>query len=339
MTLEEIWEKARSVMAPNCRACPECNGLACRGQIPGVGGIGSGSSFTVCREYLRRVKLMMDVIYEPGEIDPSIELFGRRFALPVFMAPIGGMTNNYNGAISDRTWAEISIRGMVDGGSLAFTPDGPNEKLFRLSLPVIQDVGGLGVPTIKPWAKDELLGRLRDVEASGACAVAVDIDSCGNPNLKLAGKPVYPMAPALLREITQGLRIPFIMKGVMTAASALRCADAGCYGIVVSTHGGRVIEDAPAPCSMLPEIREAVGSRVKIFVDGGIRSGLDVFKCLALGADAVLIGRPYVVAGHGGGREGVALYTEKILENLRENMLMTGCRRLSDIGPEKIRIE
>ncbi|MBQ9411997.1 MAG: alpha-hydroxy-acid oxidizing protein, partial [Oscillospiraceae bacterium] len=74
-------------------------------------------------------------------------------------------------------------------------------------------------------------------------------------------------------------------------------------------------------------------------VDGGIRSGMDVFKCLALGADAVLIGRPYVVAVHGGGREGVVLYSQKIRNELRDAMVMTGCKSLSDITRDKIRVQ
>ena len=337
MTIQAVWAKAREVMGPKCRVCPECNGKACRGEIPGVGGIGSGSSFTVCREYLNSVKVMMDLVYEPGEIDTSIELFGEHFDVPFFMAPIGGMDSNYNGYMTDEAFADMSIRGMVESGSLAFTPDGFYDSLFELQLPVIRNVGGKAVPTIKPWELPKMMGKIRQAEEAGALAVACDIDSCGNLLLKKAGKPVYPKSQETLAEIVKSTALPFIPKGIMTAASALRCAEAGCYGIVVSTHGGRVMEDAPAPCSMLPEIRGAVGDRLKIFVDGGIRSGMDIFKCLALGADAVLIGRPYVIAAHGGGQEGVVLYTQKLKNELHDVMLMTGCKSLSDITRDKIR--
>ena len=94
MTIQEVWSKAREVMGPKCRVCPECNGKACRGEIPGVGGIGNGRSFTICREYLNCVKVMMDLVYEPEEISTSIELFGEHFDEPFFMAPIGGMDSN-----------------------------------------------------------------------------------------------------------------------------------------------------------------------------------------------------------------------------------------------------
>ena len=338
MNIQEVWDKAREVMAPKCRVCPECNGKACKGEIPGLGGIGNGSSFTVCREYLSRVKVLMNLVYEPGELDTSIELFGRRFAMPIFMAPIGGMDSNYNGYMTDEDFANMSIRGMVESGSLAFTPDGFYDSLFELQLPIIKDAGGCAVPTIKPWETDKLLSKIRQAEEANALAVACDMDSCGNILLKKAGKPVYPMSQNTLAHIVQSTVLPFIPKGIMTADAAVRCADAGCYGIVVSSHGGRVMEDAPAPCSMLPEIRAAVGDRIKVFVDGGIRSGMDVFKCLALGADAVLIGRPYVIAAHGGGQDGVVLYSKKLLQELRDVMVMTGCRSLLDIDQDKIRI-
>ena len=338
MNIQEVWEKAREVMGPKCRVCPECNGKACRGEIPGSGGIGSGRSFTVCREYLSRVKVMMNLVYEPGEPDTSVELFGRRFAMPIFMAPIGGMDSNYNGYMTDSDFANMSIRGMVESGSLAFTPDGFYDSLFELQLPIIKEVGGCAVPTIKPWEMEKLIRKIRQAEKADALAIACDIDSCGNILLKKAGKPVYPMSQVTMARIVQSTELPFIPKGIMTAEAAVHCADAGCYGIVVSTHGGRVIEDAPAPCSMLPEIREAVGRRIRIFVDGGIRSGMDVFKCLALGADAVLIGRPYAIAAHGGGQEGVVLYSQKLLQELRDVMVMTGCKSLSDITLNKIRI-
>lgn len=338
MTYEEIIAKARSVMGPNCRVCPVCDGRACRGEVPGVGALGSGSSFTVCRSYLDSVKVMMDVIYESEEPDTSIELFGRRFPFPFFMAPLGGMGLNYNRYLSEEEWSRISVGGMAACGSLAFTPDGAKDEYFELSLRSIAANGGAGIPTIKPWGKETLLEHISRAEAVGATAVACDVDSCNHPNMRLMGSPVKVLSPSVMAELTRSTSLPFLAKGVMTVGAALRCAEAGCYGIVLSTHGGRVIEDALAPCSMLPEIRAAVGDRIKLFVDGGIRSGLDVFKCLALGADAVLIGRPYVVAGVGGGQEGVVLYTRRILAELRDVMLMTGCNRLSDITPEKIRV-
>jgi len=166
----------------------------------------------------------------------------------------------------------------------------------------------------------------------------MDIDSAGLINLALLGKPVTSKSFEELCEIISSTKIPFIVKGIMTASGAKKALEAGAYGIVVSSHGGRVLEDTPATCAMLPEIKEAIGDKMKLFVDGGIRSGADVFKALALGADAVLIGRPFAIAAFGGGAEGVELYSNKIGAELKETMLMTGCSSLSDITIDKIRL-
>ena len=99
---------------------------------------------------------------------------------------------------------------------------------------------------------------------------------------------------------------PFILKGIMTVKGAEKALEAGAAGIVVSNHGGRVLDQCPATAEVLPAIVDAVGGKMKVFVDGGIRSGMDVFKALALGADAVLIARPFVTMVYGGGRGGRA---------------------------------
>ena len=131
---------------------------------------------------------------------------------------------------------------------------------------------------------------------------------------------------AELARLIDKTRLPFVLKGIMTVRGALAALEAGAYGIVVSNHGGRVLDDTPATVDVLPEIVQAVGGRMKIFVDGGIRTGLDVFKVLALGADAALIGRPYPMLAHGGGQEAVELYSRRIGDELRDAMLMAGAR-------------
>lgn len=337
MDYKEVLKNARDVMMPKCRVCKDCNGVACKGEIPGLGGRNSGNSFTITREFFSKVKVLMDVIYEPKDIDTSIDLFGEKFNQPFFLAPLGGMSLNYTGYFEENEYIDLSVKALKEVGSIAFTPDGPNEKGLDEYMEIVKKYDGFAVPTIKPWVKALLMKKLLLAKNAGAKALACDIDSCGNLNLRNAGKPVYPMSQEQIKELVEKLEIPFIMKGIMTPQAAMRCADAGCYGIVVSTHGGRVIEDSLAPAQMLPEIREVVGNKMKIFVDGGIRSGYDVFKCLALGADAVLIGRPYVIAAHGGKEEGIKIYNEKIISELRDAMLMTGCTKLSDIKKDKIR--
>ena len=123
----------------------------------------------------------------------------------------------------------------------------------------------------------------------------------------------------------------------MTVKGALKAKEAGAAAIVVSNHGGRVLDQYPPTAEVLPEIAEAVGKDIKIFVDGGIRSGVDILKALALGADAVLIGRPFVTAVYGGAAEGVSALTEKLSGELADAMAMCGVHSLSEITREVVR--
>ena len=197
-------------------------------------------------------------------------------------------------------------------------------------------MGGWGVPTLKPWALDKVLEKIKMVEELNPLALAMDIDSAGLVHLAKSGKPVFTKTVEDLKEIVEGTRLPFIIKGVMSAEGARKAADSGAYGIVVSNHGGRVLDNTPATTEVLPAIKEAVGHRMKIFVDGGIRTGADVFKAIALGADAVLIGRTFTIMAIGGGEKGVQLYAERLIAELKDTMLMTGCSTIGDISRDKI---
>ena len=140
-----------------------------------------------------------------------------------------------------------------------------------------------------------------------------------------------------MKAIIKEAGLPFIIKGIMSVKGALKAREAGASAIVVSNHGGRVLDQSPATAEVLEEIAVAVGGTMKILVDGGIRSGVDVFKALALGADAVLIARPFVNAVYGGGREGARLLADKLGAELADTMEMCGAASLKDINAEMIR--
>ena len=140
-------------------------------------------------------------------------------------------------------------------------------------------------------------------------------------------------------EIVKLAERPFIVKGVMTVKGALKAREAGAAAIVVSNHGGRVLDQCPATAEVLPEIAAALkGTGVKVLVDGGIRTGVDVFKALALGADGVLICRPFVTAVYGGGAEGVKCYIDKLAGELADTMQMCGAHTLAEITPDMVRV-
>lgn len=337
MTYKEVLENARS-RSTMCKVCPECNGLACKGMVPGPGGKGDGKSFTNCLTYLKNIDIMMNPIFDntAGQ-DASIELFGKTFSMPAMAAPCGGAKLNFGSTLTDYEMTEAMVLGSLAAGTISFTPDAPLDEMFLHGIEMTKRTGGMAVPTIKPWKNERILHHIGLAEDAGAVAVCCDVDSAGLINLKLLGKPVDPKSAKDLELLINATKLPFIIKGVVTPEAVKLAADLGAYGVVISTHGGRIIPDAPATASMIAECRAAVGDRIKIFVDGGIRTGGDVYKCIALGADAVLIGRPVCHAAIGGYAEGVELYWEKIKGELYDNMLITGCNTLADITPNKIR--
>ncbi|TCO77483.1 alpha-hydroxy-acid oxidizing protein [Marinisporobacter balticus] len=336
MNYRDILENAKRISDFKCKVCPECNGKVCKGEIPGVGGKGSGSAFIRNVDQLKEIKLNMDTLYEASKVDSSIEIFGKRFKYPIFAAPIGGLIPCYGEKLTDYEYSKAIVAGCKQAGTIGFTGDGVKDEYFMDPLRAIEENDSVGIPTIKPWKKEEVLKRLRSAEEKNVVAVAMDIDAAGLAILAQAGKPVSPKSVDDLKEIIDATKLPFIIKGIMTVKGARKAMEAGAHGIVVSNHGGRVLDHTLATVEVLPQIVAAVKGRMKIFIDGGIRNGLDVLKVLALGADAVLIGRPYAVAAYGGGSEGVALYTEKIGKELVEGMIMTGCNNLKEINQDII---
>jgi isopentenyl diphosphate isomerase/L-lactate dehydrogenase-like FMN-dependent dehydrogenase len=123
----------------------------------------------------------------------------------------------------------------------------------------------------------------------------------------------------------------FLIKGIMTPDEAKLCLDAGAAGIVVSNHGGRALDGVPGTARVLSHVAKAVSGYMTVLVDGGIRSGTDVLRMLALGADAVLIGRPFSVAVLGGGQSGAASYLARIRQELTQSMVLTGTASVQEV--------
>jgi 4-hydroxymandelate oxidase len=137
--------------------------------------------------------------------------------------------------------------------------------------------------------------------------------------------------------LCRSTRLPVVVKGVCRGDDARRAAEHGAKAVVVSNHGGRQLDTAPATCEALPPVIEAVGDLCEIYVDGGIRRGSDVLKAIALGARAVLIGRPILWGLCVAGEEGATQVLEILRRELDEAMLLCGCTKLSDIGPWLLR--
>ena len=337
MTYNEVLTAARGQMGP-CKACPVCDGRACRNTVPGPGAKGVGD--VAIRNYSawQNVRVNMDTICESGEPDTTLEMFGHSYRIPVFAGPVGAMQLHYGTKYTDLEYNDILVPACHDAGILAFTGDGTNPAVMVGACKAVKANAGFGIPTVKPWDAGTIAEKMALVRATGAFAVAMDIDAAGLPFLKGMTPPAGSKTVDQLKDIAAMAGKPFILKGIMTVKGAEKALEAGAAGIIVSNHGGRVLDQCPATAEVLPAIVDAVGGKMKVFVDGGIRSGMDVFKALALGADGVLICRPFVTAVYGGGEEGVKCYIDKLAGELADTMQMCGAHSLAEITPDMVRV-
>lgn len=346
MTYQEMLGQARPVIGAYCKACGVCNGKACGNQIPGPGAKGVGDTAVRNYEEWQKIRVNMDTLTENREVDISLEVFGKKFVAPFFAGPVGAVNLHYGECYDDVTYNEVLVSACAEMGIAAFTGDGTNPKVMEAATQAIAHVAGAGVPTVKPWNVDTVAEKMKLVKEAGAFAVAMDVDAAGLPFLKNMTPPAGSKSVEELDEIVKMAGVPFIVKGVMTAAGALKAKKAGAAAIVVSNHGGRVLDGCPATAEVLEEIVTAVRAAeqmnksetsMKIFVDGGIRSGTDIFRALALGADGVLVCRPFVTAVYGGGADGVKLYIDKLAAELKDTMAMCGAYTLGEIRRDMVR--
>lgn len=336
MNYNEILASARTQVGPYCKACPVCNGRACANAMPGPGSKVPGNGAARNYDKWQEIFVNMDTLCPNTEIDTSFELFGKKFSAPIFIAPLGAVNMHYGDKHNDISYNRILIPAAAEYGICALTGDGVDPAVMQNAAKDMAKVGGMGIPTIKPWNKEFVFEKIDLLNELGTFAVAMDIDGAGLPFLKAMNPNAGSKSVDEMREIVSYAKMPFIIKGIMTVNGALKAIEAGADAIVVSNHGGRVQGNTPATAEVLPEISKAVDGRIKVFVDGGIRSGVDVFKALALGADGVLIGRPIVPFVYAEGKEGFKVYMDKIVSELKGTMTMCGTPTLKDITADKI---
>ena len=337
MDYNQLLTEARKNIGPNCKACPVCNGLACGNTMPGPGSKAPGNGAHDNWSAWQKIKLDMDCIAPSGAVDTSLEFLGRKLNFPLLTGPIGSIKWQYNPESDVRDFNRDVAAAAANLGFAGTFGDGIEAGVYLDSLKHSASFGGVSIPIINPCSDDEIKEKIALANEAGVFAVGVVIDSAGLPHLRQKDITAGTKTVEQLRNLKACSNVPFIVKGVMSAKTAKKAVEAGADAIIVSNHGGRVLPFSPATAEVLPEIAEAVKGQTKIIVDGGIRSGIDVFRALALGADAVMICRPILVSWYGAGQEGVEFYVNKLKEELTDVMYMCGARKLSDISRDMIR--
>ncbi|MDR1359880.1 MAG: alpha-hydroxy-acid oxidizing protein [Deltaproteobacteria bacterium] len=339
--MKEIRNTARSLVKGTCRVCPVCDGRVCAGEVPGMGGAGSGASFKNNIAALAALRLAPRLIHSVRQPKTDVQILGLKLSMPLIIGPIGGISFNLGGAVSEEAYQRAVVDGAAQAGIIAGLPDAVVPEVMRIGLDCAMRQGGRGIPFIKPWEPEPFEEKMDLAAKAGCSVVGSDLDSIGLITLSRMGHPVY----AKNRRDLEGMAdmahrrsLKFLIKGVMAVEDARICMDAGVDGIIASNHGGRVLDHVAGTAEVLPAIASVLKGRMALLVDGGIRSGVDILKMLALGADATLIGRPYSLAAIGGGAEGVALYTGIYREQLEQAMVMTGCPDVAEAGSQLLRL-
>ena len=258
--------------------------------------------------------------------DTSVEFFGGKFSSPV-MTPAFSHLKEFNGR--ELTGLEEYSIAAKDLNILNFVGMMENDMFKRIA-----DTGAKTVRIVKPYADNEKVrDQFKFAEDNGAFAVGMDIDHIfGNDGLDVViGEQMAVQTSDMIRSYIESTKLPFVIKGVLSEEEAVKCADLGAKAIIVSHHHGRLPYAVP-PMMVLPSIKKALEGRdVKIIVDCGIASGSDVYKCLALGADAAAVGRSMLPSLEEGGVEGVTKFINRVNDELRFVMSCTGFSHVADI--------
>jgi len=337
INLEKIKNNARRKFALACRVCKVCDGIECAGEMPGMGGIGTGSSFTANLASLAKYQIRTKMIHSVKYPDTSVNILGLHLSVPVLAAPITGTLTNMGGGVDELDYSEAVIEGCKIVGSIGMVGDGAEPEKYKIGLQAIKKNRGWGIPIFKPREfNQEIIKRIHAAEKAGAKAVGIDIDAISLKTMELKKQPVGPKTVKDLQEIKKETNLPFILKGIMTPEDALFAVESGADAIVVSNHGGRVMDFMPGFADVLSPIVKEVKGKITILADGGIRTGSDVLKAIALGAEAVLVGRPVAIGAVGEGKDGVVFIFQTMIEEFKKAMVMTGCGSVSDIDSKII---
>jgi 4-hydroxymandelate oxidase len=287
-----------------------------------------GSNYQAAAQLQRRLldSIFLETRYlDPVEPDTGLTLFGVKMKTPVFCSALSKPGNQ----LSDEEMVDL-VRGMGKGGAMMMLGMGGADALQRAI-----DTGTPVVKIVKPYRTTELVfEQVRDAAQRGCVAVGMDIDHFYGAFRDGAGRMTDTFGPHTNGEMRQaigGTRLPFIIKGVLSVEDATKSMEMGASAIIVSNHmwSGHVFS-VPSIVS-LPKIVKAVGSKVTVLVDSGFRTGDDVFKALALGAEAVGFTTSVVSAACAGGAGGVEQLIGFITAELKRTMAACGCATLPSI--------
>ena len=281
-----------------------------------------GDSVQIAREYMDSLLVETRVVGAERP-DTTFRFLGETFSTPVMTAALSHLDLVSMAAGAKQAGACVSI-GMGGNGEMG----------------EILATGAKVMKIIKPYADEkEILSRLEYAEENGALAVGMDVEHAVNTDdaedSVVMGLQMKQPTLAELEKYIRHTKLPFFIKGALSVQDALRCLDLGAAGLILSHHNG-LTRFAVPPVMVLPEIRKAVGKDLLLIADGGIESGVDAFKALARGADAVTMGKALMGPLNENGADGVAETLRKATAQLQAMMIRTGTKNLKHMDPSVI---
>lgn len=327
------------------------------------GGAGDELTLQDNVDAFRRIRLLPRVL-QGGGGDTRMSLFGGDFPAPIFLAPVAyqqlahpqGERASALAASAMQLGMVVSTQAGVSLEDLAANAQAPlwfqlyfqPDREFTQALVARAEAAGyqalvvtVDAPINGPRNREQRAGfvlppAISAVNLQGMRTLPAETVRAGG--VTLLETSTVRAAPRWedvrwLRSIT---RLPILLKGVLASDDAVQAIDEGLDGIVVSNHGGRVLDGVPATIDVLPAIAQAVDGRVPVLLDGGVRRGTDIFKALALGASAVMIGRPFMHGLAAAGAPGVVHVLHILRTELEMAMVLTGCRCLADIDASRL---
>jgi len=328
-----IRKNALQKLSGTCSVCRVCDGVECSGWIPGIGSRQEGKGFKRNLLALRNYVVVPDFLKTIDNINTGSNLFGIPLDIPVVLSPISNLKINLKGIFDEKEYNTHILRAAKKSGvtgCLAQMEGVDDCADTDYILDPLQEVNGNGIPFFNPsLGENTTLNNIEKAVKAGAKVVGISLDGRNIRGAVL-------MDSKRLTRLVKKVHVPLIVKGILSVENALSVVEAGARGIMVSNRGGRILESLPSGAEVVSRLRKAVGQDILIILDGGIRSGEDVFKAIALGADLVGIGRPVLIYFAGGGENGVVYYLNSIKEELFRVMLVAGAKTTMDIKPQMI---
>jgi L-lactate dehydrogenase (FMN-dependent) and related alpha-hydroxy acid dehydrogenases len=286
-----------------------------------------GDANQITREYFD--SLLIEMRHIDSVIpDTTLKLYGETFATPVMMAALSHLNN-----IHDDGMVEMA-RGAKLADAVMWAGMGEDDELERITA-----TGAKTIKIIKPYADNkDIFHKIEHAEKHGCIAVGIDVDHSFNGRGEhdiVRDLHMKPKSLDEIKEFVKSTKLPFIIKGVLSTQDAYKCAEAGIQGIVVSHHHG-ILDFAVPPLMVLPEIVKVINGKFPVFVDCGVESGYDVFKALALGADAVSAGRVVMKPLGENGADGINNIVKSMTAQLAGAMARTCSHNLSAIDSSLI---